>query len=298
MSRPLVVGWCGPSDGPWGWIQSQFANIHLLGIRDIPDWMTPQPFAAANNDRLLLVAMENRCDVEALSFIEQTSATGNAPPRSSKSKRTTKVPIAMLLGNDWHGHRRTYPTIPEGLPSFYWYQWYDRIFPWVHEFRSCDVDGAPTASSDSIAPRVRWMLDRSRWQSSLLRCQDGDDRRSRNSGLAWILTDHADQRELWRDACAGVGLRVVSSHLMRDLPWFEPDLIVVDCVSRSDESDQAIELAVRTARLQHPQAHLALVSPFPTWDRWLAWQNVGVDSILPRPSTLQGFLVYWLAWQS
>jgi hypothetical protein len=304
MSRPLVVGWCGPSDGPWGWIQRQFTSIQVLDDSDIADWLTPTPSTLQITDRMLLFARENRCDIQAL-------ATGTSPASISKTKRKVSVPIALLMGNDWHGHRRTYPT-PEGIPSFYWYQWYDRIFPWVSEIRSPEMGGDPasatkksasdrskssTASNDSMAWRVRWMLDRSRWQASMLRSSQIDTLCDRNR-LAWILTDHADQRELWRDACREVGLQVVASHLRSDPPWFEPDLIVVDCVSRSDESDRAIESAIHTARERHPQAHLALVSPFPTWDRWLAWQNIGVDAILPRPATLQGFLVYWRVWRS
>lgn len=300
MMRPLVVGWYGPSDGPWGWIQSQFENVILLTDENVQDWVSkPQP-RDPNASQLLIVASEHRADRKAITWLENGLLSGMLNGSGSTAKGASKIPFAAILGNDWHGHRRTSP-LPDGLPNFYWYQWYDRIFPWVSEVVGQAAErnrlakknkSAGNRPSESTPWRVQWLIDRSIWQSTMLR--QGQSSHS----LAWIVTDHGDGRDLWRDACSVAGLHVVVSRLSRDPPGLDPSLIVIDCVSRSEDSEPAIRGAAQAVREQYPDALLALVDPFPTWARWSDWKISGVDAILPRPAAVQGFLFYWQAWRS
>lgn len=300
MNHPLVVGWYGPSDGPWEWIQSRFKQTMILDERSLEDWLTTTPARSESRSKVLLVAMENRSDANMLARIEPHLTS---PPASSSlvtANGTTPTPMAIILGDDWHGHRRTYP-LPERMLSFYWYQWYDRIFPWLSEISGHGLKArtatpkrktAIVSASDTAPWRVSWSMDRTQWQASMLK------ESQLQGSIAWILTDHGDQRDLWRDTCESVGMRVVASRLDSDPPWIDPQLIVVDCVSRSGETDRLIETAIGASRQRHPDAMLSVVASFPTWAQWSHWQSLGVDAILPRPAALQGFLCYWCRWNA
>lgn len=297
MPPSLQIGWCGPSHGLWGWIQSHFRNIDHLASSDVDDWCSQAKSTDEGNaNKLLLVALENRVDSPA---IESIIKRWEANPKPS---------MALLLGNDWHGHRRTYP-IPEGIPAFYWYQWYDQVIPWISEVCSGPNQseassgksisksrktskGAASQSDMNLAWRVRWGMERSTWLAGVMQPSRLD------GSLAWVITDHSDQSSLWQDACTSVGLRVIASRWDRDPAWFDPQLIIVDSVSRSDNSTRLIEEMIHSVRRRHPQACLAVVTPFPTWEQWRDWQSIGVDAVLPRPAFLQGFLFYWLTWKN
>lgn len=303
MNHPLVVGWYGPSDGPWEWIQSRFEQTVILDDRSLEDWLTTTPARSESRSKVLLVAMEYRSDATALARIEPYLISAPASSSLVTAKGTKPIPMAIVLGNDWHGHRRTYP-LPERMLSFYWYQWYDRIFPWLSEISSRGLKArtatpkrkkAIVSASDTNPWRVQWLMERSQWQASMLKGV------GLQGSIAWVLTDHADQRDLWHDACESVGMRVVASRISSDPPWIEPQLVVIDCVSRSEEPDktiegEAIEAVIQSIRARHPKALLAFVTSFPTWECWSRWQTLGVDAILPRPAALQGFLFYWHQW--
>jgi hypothetical protein len=223
----------------------------------------------------------------------------------ARASEQGKTAVTLLLGNDWHGHRRTYP-IPEGIPAFYWYQWYDQVFAWISELRSQgDLSGAKmaperrgkrkgqsTPSDTNVAWRVRWGMDRSQWLANAMQSLRSD------ASLAWLITDHSDQSSLWQDACHSLGLQMIASRWDRDSAWFDPQLIIVDSLSRSGDSDLSIESMVQCVRQRHPEACLVVVTPFPNWEQWNRWQSLGVDVILPRPACLQGFLFYWEAWKT
>lgn len=329
MNAPLTVGWFRPGsssraleNSPWNWVQHQFSDLQLLDHDRLLGCLQGSARTAGSTPNVLLIGLEDRCDRMALSEIEAELAKTSAPmsgtspmtdtspikrsaasrrssvnkpmakpsgPAASQSSSTNRVAVAFLLGNDWHGHRRTSP-LPDGIPTFYWYQWYDRIYPWLTEISRRATSGPWTDASPGW--RIPWLLERSNWESSVL-CGH-----RRETHVAWVITDHGDQSDLWRDTCRTVGLQVVASRLENDPPWLDPRLIVVDCVSRSEYSERAIDQATVSARERYPDALLARVESFPTWEGWTRWQSMGVDAILPRPAALQGFLVYWQQWQS
>jgi hypothetical protein len=306
MKSHLCVGGWGPSHGPWEWIQSQFERSTLLNHQTIDDWVIGSRDKDPSVKRIVLLGIEHRTDTRPVAWLEQQQQ--QQQQRSEGSSRRTSIPsseIGVILGNDWHGHRRTHP-LPDLSPTFYWYQWFDRIFPWLSEFIESDSWDSTAASkrkraiqkqsgasqSHATPARIQWLMDRSQWQSSRLGNEHHDH------PLAWVITDHRDQSELWQDTCQSVGMRVVASRWDRDPPSLQPQLIVVDCVSRSDNSKPSIESATRAAREQHPDAFLAVVSSFPSWSEWSEWQQQGIDAVLPRPAALQGFLFYWEQWRS
>jgi hypothetical protein len=289
MNPSLQIGWCGPSHGPWGWIQSHFDCLTQVDASRVDEWHSPSKRNAPSaSNKLLLVGLEHRVDLTSVEKMFQSTAANS------------KTAVTFLLGNDWHGHRRTYP-VPEGVPIFYWYQWYDQLFPWISELQSgLKRDPEPrgkkamaaSTADNNIAWRVRWGLDRSRWLANTMESMRSD------GSLAWIITDHADESSLWQDACGSLGLRWIASRWDRDPAWLDPQLIIVDSVSRSEDSRQSIESMVRSVRRRHPHACLTVVNPMPTWEQWSHWQSLGVDAVLPRPAFLQGFLYYWLTWKS
>lgn len=316
--RPyLQVGWWGPSHGPWGWVQSQFDRITPLNHLTVTEWLSGSRETDRKSRNILLLGLESRSDTKPRAWLEQR-LLAMIPLKEGHDIRSS---IGIILGNDWHGHRRTHP-LPDAVPTFYWYQWYDRIFPWLSELidtcpeeqsrgvkrkgggqRSNSALTGKSVPSDTVPWRVQWTIDRAQWQSSMLGNMHVND----NHPLAWVITDHRDQSDLWQDTCESVGMRVVASRWDRDPPSLQPQLIVIDCVSRPgdseqipelNESGQAIASAARQARIQHPDAFLAVVTPFPCWSDWSRWQDLGVDAVLPRPAALQGFLYYWGQWRS
>jgi hypothetical protein len=323
MKPHLCVGWWGPSQGPWEWIQSQFERTTLVNRQTVDHWLNGSREREDCSRRVVLIGIEHRSDREPLAWLEQRLLSD----KSSQEKFSTNPPLGILLGNDWHGHRRTHP-LPEGIPTFYWYQWYDRIFPWLSEVIATDlqeVAGTPKTKrsshrrkeatlsqslpNESVPWRIQWAMERTSWQSSMLsNChQDRNSHQDQDHPLAWVITDHRSQSEMWQDSCQSVGMRVVASRWDRDPPSLQPQLIVVDCVSRHlgpelvcdpSNSEESIESVAQRARKQHPEAFLAVVSPFPAWSEWSKWQQLGVDAVLPRPSAVQGFLFYWKQWRS
>jgi hypothetical protein len=293
MAPSLQIGWFGPSHGPWGWIQSHFDNLTQLDPSRIDEWCSDSKRSDRSvSHKLLLVALEHRSDVASMESV------------IARSAEQGKTAIAFLLGNDWHGHRRTYP-IPEGITAFYWYQWYDQVFPWISELHSQMESGVkidpqrrrkgkgPASQSDTnVAWRVRWGMERSSWLANAMQSLRSD------AALAWVITDHSDQSSMWQDACSSLGLQMIASRWDRDPAWFDPQLIIVDSLSRSKDSDLSIESMVQSVRRRHPEACLVVVTPFPTWEQWNRWQSLGVDAILPRPAFVQGFLFYWQHWKT
>jgi hypothetical protein len=199
MSDPLTVGWFRPGsssraleDSPWNWLQNQFGDLQVLDHDRLLGWLQGSARVAGSPPNVLLIGLEDRYDRMALTEIEAELAKTNAPisatspmkksnaskrkpadkpaakigrPESSQSSWGNHVPLAFLLGNDWHGHRRTSP-LPDGIPTFYWYQWYDRIYPWLTEISRQATSGLWTDASSGW--RIPWMLERSNWESSVL----------------------------------------------------------------------------------------------------------------------------------
>jgi hypothetical protein len=267
----------------------------------------------------LLVALEHRNDPRLAWIVEHLSDGCN---------------VLCLLGSDWHGHRRTYPVL-ERWPVMYWYQWFDRGLPWIamqreQRLRAIEIAASssersgrkraatkrtPTrvsagASAASPVPlRVQWILQQSEWLQSALR--DVPNRQA----LAWIISDSAEQQEMWLDAFRGLGVRGIATRERGLPPRIEPEWIVIDRLARAagqpsrrlrvgselipiirigGESGSGLVPWVAPLRREHPRAFLTVVESFPDPESWSEWRHLGVDAVVPRPCHVDGLVWTWL----
>ena len=179
QAEPLLA-WCGSTDPAWRTLleaipESLAPNIELLRCNDVSDWIA-QCEPAKNIQ--LLVGLEHRNDHHALELLKQLAAppTPKTTPQTasnahrkkssttsrSKPKPNQSLAIAAVLGEDWQGHRRTFP-LPDSLETFYWYQWFDGVLPWIQS-----RDLLP-ANNQQLSPRVGRIIDRSEQAKSILR---------------------------------------------------------------------------------------------------------------------------------
>ena len=291
-----TIGWVGPKNNYWEWIRDHLPNVQNVPAEDAIVWKSRQ-------QGVLAVALESRQD-SRLALIEQLqpssgvqssgSLTASSASRSKpKSKRMTdkelspksESPWFVVLGEEWAGHRRTQP-LAEGIVSFYWYELFDQVFPWLSAIHSDAVhlsvrrvDRIMDAASRSTAPGV-------------------------SDTFALIRTDNATDSELWSDSLAQIGV------LSLDLPWngrgarISPDVIIVDLEERPRASlGQPNERMVRCIEewsdLQNrfPHAMRVAVDSFPRWTDWKQLVEIGIDVLLPKPFSTFGLQWALQQWQ-
>lgn len=261
---------------------------------------------SATNSTVLLGAFEHRSDPR----IRVWQSLLASFPNSSKC-------IATVLGSDWQGHRRTCP-LPDSVESFYWFQLCDRILPWVlysNELRQqmplqsqrlpqskrgvastlgSGGNSKSITASGGTQPRVQRWLEVNRWYPKAL------TQLANRNAIAWIVSDHREQRMAWQDTLVGYGIQTVASRPDDAQFWATPNFIVVDCVSRdahpSGTVPDSLTKFIVDARGMYPDAFLVFVDPFPAWRRWEWLLDLGVDALIPRPFDFAGILASWQLW--
>ena len=291
-----TIGWVGPKNNYWEWIRDHLPNVENVPAEDAIVWKSRQ-------QGVLAVALESRQD-SRLALIEQLRPSSRAQSSGSetmsstsrskpKAKRITDKELSpnsgspwfVVLGEEWAGHRRTQP-LAEGIVSFYWYELFDQVLPWLSAITSASVH-----LSDR---RINRILDAAS--------------RSAEPGVsdtfALIRTDNATDSELWADSLAQIGV------LSLDLPWngrgarISPDVIIVDLEERPRASlDQPTERMGRCIEewsdLQNrfPHAMRVAVDSFPRWTDWKQLVAIGIDVLLPKPFSTFGLQWSLQQWQ-
>lgn len=301
MNDAWDIGWCGPTHDAWGWLLSHFQSITQVTPNALLQGCRSDTTPSDVGPRKLLIAIEHRRDAAFLS--ECLSDPDVLASRTLAGQR-----FCILLGADWHGHRRTFP-LPDAIPVFYWYQWYDQILPWlmcqpesVPAAKSSRKTKQPKSPSESLAPRIQRILELAAV------CSSAANLEGPQPGMAWVLTDNLVQGQMWQDVLEGRGYQVASSRIDESAPWLTPQLVVIDAVSRSNgtcdldrgqashEGAGNLRKSVEQIRRMHPNAFLAVVEPFPTWERWSDWHAIGVDAVVPRPASIDGLLMFVRSW--
>ena len=279
-----TIGWVGPQDHYWEWVREHLPQVENVPAEQAMDWYRLQR-------GVLAVALEGRQD-SRLTLVDQLQLFSSSPNTTSahakpKAKRaldkdispSSHSPWFVILGEDWTGHRRTCP-LHEGNVSFYWYELFDQLLPWVSTLLPTSVH-----LSDRRVDRILESASRPIAPSSL-------------NTSALIRTDIATDSELWRDLLSAMGIMPL------DLPWngrgarVSPDVIIMDLEERPRAS-----VSSSTARIDRwieewsdlktrfPEAMRVAVDSFPRWDDWKQLMEIGVDVLLPKP-----FSPYGLQW--
>ncbi len=298
MSDSIEIGWLGPTHNHWDWIIGHFRQVTFLTERNVEDWIVSKSQAAqlghANSTPVLLAAIESR--FEPLMDVVRGFEKNLAPITSHASS----MPWCLLLGDDWVGHRRTFP-LPESIQTFYWYEWYDRVLPWLVDQSHASLatsadDSAPSTNKRKLSPRVQRLIDASLSMDSRLSCSI----KAQNSiKMAIIVTETATTRQLWCDALSRQGIQCVATTPENLEWWATPDIIVVDIefepwiVRVSNligENGDARGNLVRRLAEQFPMATVIAVDAFPRWETWKTLKDCGADLIVAKPFQLPGIL--------
>ncbi len=237
----------------------------------------------------------------------KSKSTDGIPPKKTASKllSSSSSPadsLAIVLGEDWPGHRRTFP-LPDPCVPFYWYELFDRILPWCEPPTDNGTLNATEASvirkrvpvigphiADAIqgcTPRVAgWMRDAQIEWPNLSRdgitCQ------------ALVVTDTTTNRELWRDILSRLSVSVIFASPHTPIVDCEPDFVLLD-VSPPPRQSLAFrpivngslpvfqhELVSRV-RSKYPASMLGVFDAFPRWETWQVLTEMGVDALFPKP---------------
>ena len=292
MSGSITIGWFGPTNDHWEWILGHFRDVTLLTARNVEDWVLLQSNALRSNKLArpaLLVAIESRFDpaIDFLMGLEQTVA-----PTDNK---TQTMPWCIMLGDDWVGHRRTYP-LAESLQTFYWYELHDRLLPWLINASPAVSTESSTDSANAVgkrraSPRVQRLID----VSLSLDGKRNDCKSASNAiELALVVTETAATRQLWCEAFARYKIQcVATTPTFVDL-WAKPDVIVIDIESeplvvRQRQLDCGrTGCLVRKLAEQFPDSIIVVADPFPRWENWKILRESGADILVGKPFQLAG----------
>ena len=295
MSGSIAIGWFGPTNDYWDWILGHFREVSLLTDRNVEDWVLSQSNALRSNTfesrPTLLVAVESRFE-PAVDFVKEREQTV-AP----KERETRTVPWSVLLGDDWVGHRRTHP-LPETLQTFYWYELYDRLLPWL----DIATPAAPSESSPDSSNatgkrrtslRVQRLIDTS---LSLDENRKTDPSDAHPIGLALIVTETATSRQLWCEAFSRYDIQCIATTPAHFEFWIKPDVIVIDIESeplvvrqrQRDFNCGTKGSLVRKMAAQYPNAIIVVADAFPRWENWKILKHSGADILVGKPFQLAG----------
>ena len=298
MSDSIAIGWFGPTHDHWDWILGHFREVTLLTDRNVEDWISLHSQAAdSNGPRLthaLLIAMESRFE-SAVDFVK-----GLEQPVAPVDLKNCAVPWCVLLGDDWVGHRRTFP-LPETFPTFYWYELFDRVLPWLLNLSVDALTESSKVSSNSIgnrrvSPRVQRLIDTSLAIESRLKNRKPN---ANSVDLALVVTETATARQLWCDAFARYKIQCVATTPTKFELWAKPDVIVIDIESEplvvrerllAEGRGGPRASLVRQVAQQFPDAIIVVAEPFPRWDNWRTLMQLGADIIVAKPFQIAGIL--------
>ena len=300
MSDSRTIGWFGSKHAHWEWMLGHFRDVVLLTDRNVEDWFHSQSELRSKSAgettplSVLLVAIDSRFDpsLELVKRIEQ-----NAAPNHAKE---SSVSWAVVLGEDWVGHRRTHP-LPESLQSFYWYELFDRLIPWLvglsysaDHLASTELSG--NAKKRPVSPRVQRVIDTSVTIAS--RLKDGSAC-LKPIRMAMVVSETATTRQLWLDSLTMHDIQCLATTPENVDVWTTPDIIVVDLESEPLEMQQTrIETGLESPRVtlvrklsnQFPDATLLVADAFPRWEIWSQLRQAGADILVAKPYQLTGIL--------
>lgn len=288
MSNALSIGWFGPANEQWEWILSHFGDVVLLRKQDTHDWFASRTEKTSSRSALL-IASDSRFD-EYVEFAKDWER--DCQPNLTNAN---VVPMGVVLGEDWCGHRRTNP-LPELWNCFYWYELYDRLLPWLagHQepVESSSLVGATSSHSKrKVGPRVQRCIDDAK---SLEIRNEGCLQMLDQGETALVVTESATIRQLWFDAFGRLGLPVVATSPSRLDLWIHPTIIVLDLdalplASATEHLEFRLEIVVDLAK-RFPSASLVVTDPFPRWEKWKVHLDAGANILIPKPFQFLGAL--------
>ena len=289
MSSNLSVGWFGPTNDAWEWILGHFEDRIDLREQDISPWLhrssTVDGLSPHDTQSVLLFACEHRSD-STIDLVKRFDAKG------------ISIPWGIVLGTDWSGHRRTLP-LPEVWQTFYWYELYDRLMPWMRSVATpvsqlAEASVSSAAGKRKISPRVQRWID----ASNQTLVQNGTGHATTAQPMALVVAQTSETRQLWKDALGRRNLPCVAVNPSQLDLWVEPSIVVVDLDAQPLEQVTSGGEMVLTSQLElherirtlFPTALQVVPDAFPRWERWSRLQASGADILVAKPYYVDGIL--------
>lgn len=344
--------WAAPKGSYWDWIRSHLDLQSMVEIDSqqlLNGTATRQETLASATCWVL--GVEGRYDADLQSWLSEVLASPSAshdlpaPKVQSKTSRSTKNPSAktsadssleiltrgdfarsgaIILGEPWTGHRRTFP-LPDPIVPFYWYELYDRLLPWVSQQTSPSIqpDVAPSKerskasknlsktaiardSGISSSQAARGYSPRvSNWIDVSQQCRQSPPRSllrtdGRNTPpFVLVIAESAATTQLWDDLLGTWGTPCLIARPHQLKVQVTPDLVFVDLDTSPREVDyrdgslppQPTVDLFNQLRMRFPDALLAGFDAFPRWSCWEKLDRLGVDALFPKP-----FSTFGLQW--
>jgi hypothetical protein len=294
MTAPLSIAWYGPTDGYWAWILRHFRDVRFLRVNDLGALDTV-------NASVVVLTADHRCDEHAIEAARSLDRLHSSNPFKNQDSQPSPAPWCLLLGTDWSGHRRTNP-LPESWRTFYWYELFDRMMPWlmglsVHGESKAMENTSSISGQRKLSPRVQ------RWIDNCLEANGEWD--SHNAPkpfkLGLVVAETSFTRDVWMESLARRGVQAAATTPDRLDLWLEPELIIVDLESEplvhqtlsrkgNDDRSTVCERVVKRLRLQYPTSIQIVTTPFPRWDAWQSLDALGVDVLVGKPYFVDGLL--------
>jgi len=290
-STDLSIGWYGPVDGRWMSLLDHFQSVEILDRQSASQWID-----GTSSNRKLLIGLEHRSDPKlawVLDFLSQTNKKqSTAKKRPSVGKNAKHRSMACVLGEDWAGHRRTFP-LPESIETFYWYQWYDQVLAWL----GWESVNEQTLSSGLRVARIEKDADRFlRWRNSK------EVHAMLSNKIAWVVCDQDSSVELLQESLESYGIRAIGTRSDQMPGVFVADLVIIETSSRNGSDFTCGELHevqkefLTQIRSRQPGAFMVVTDGFVQMGRWESYRQLGVDAVVGRPWSLQGLLLSWERW--
>jgi hypothetical protein len=337
------VIWAAPKDSYWEWIRTyiQLPNVvdlDAMAIRHLaPDPMqqTLSPFCIQGPAPIWIQGIDGRYEAEWPSWLANVrkippqAAPAKKVSKTTKGRRTSKkalasspdaaippssdLELAVILGEAWTGHRRTFP-LPEGIVPFYWYELFDRILPWLSSLTLPSPTGADTGDQGAhssvlprdmsrLSPRVIDWIQHAQVASE--QSMPSVNRWSGNATTPFILVvaESFATSQMWQSLLERWDVSFVLARPTELRMQATPDVVLVDLdipprASRASQNAELAGLAGERApawlpwttrlRQRFPTAMLAFFDPFPRWGDWQSLQEQGVDALFPKPFSTFG----------
>lgn len=325
----MTIGWYGSVNQCWMPLLDHFSSVEILDRSGASDWLKGR-----SKDRLLIVGLDDRNDNRLDWLLEMNSSVSKkrltkstadkrTATQRSASKKVSKVnkfsgidafdSMACVLGEDWAGHRRTFP-LPDTLQTFYWHQWYDRVIPWVYwhvaNLQTPLGNALEYSQDSSLGDRLRRIqIETNRFMAWASSDQVDSILRRR---IAWVIADQSIHLEQWRGLLESYGIRSVGTLVGQGACRVDADLILVDLCDRSGCKMQTTGLAcggttkdwisakqgvwLSSLRREQPKAFIVGIAPISNTAAWDWYRRLGIDAIVQRPFSLQGILCSWGCW--
>ena len=298
MTKPIEIGWYGPTHDCWGWILEHFRDVAVLREQDVAEWIFNHPTSRdldnVKTTASLIFASEHRTDT-AIDLIRSLDLKdANATVTTSPSS----IPWCLVLGTDWSGHRRTQP-LPESWNTYYWYELYDRLLPWLGQLEYAKEYNTKqtvetTAPAQGRKPSVRVQ----RWIDSVTNRKISRTSQASRPAIALVVVDQAETKQLWVDALGRHQIQTVCAAPDRTDFWIEPDWIVIDLarsplkkgvhVGENSTGDNYLEASLVRLAAQFPESIKVVVDAFPRWHTWSVLQSKGADLVVAKPYDIEG----------